>query len=945
MTRRVLPFVFILLCSAAASQELPISIDLVGKPLVEARSRQVVSLVLRVANKSMGVRTFSIDPALPKGWKGLVQDEWFFLDPGAAETKIATFLVPSGARAGDYPIRCWLRDKDGIFFSTFCDLTVRVSKELDLELVLLESPRHAIAGNEYTALFAVSNSGNADILVEAAIRSSMSLPFVLKGLESGQGNLLPSGEAREFSVTVKTSADIARAMTHQLQVDMRFADADTPQAAVDAEGKGGDRARRKRATATVELVPLSRNEAALFYTLPFSSATAAEVLRQGGWGASLKETLKAEGGLDEEGRHRIALGLSKRIGTDGDPLFDPADRYSLEYSGSLAEAGLGDLSYGLSPLLGEKRFGRGAKASLTLDSFKLGALYFSDAWSGGAQDLAATAGWTAPAPSALPDSRYRIGLTLHSPLTDRLSLGLLQEYSPFDGIRAAVDVVGQAAIDGSLSAASYAHTEGKLGLFGWNARFGIGSPLYSGKYSDLMAHSLQASFSPLGEALTLRGGYSLRQDNYLLDQERPSAARDAWMTAGAEGRLPSSKTLLRLEWEHARHDDRLPARLFDTSNDKLRFTAKQPLAPFDLEAQAAVGIGRDMNGGTASYEQDHRLALGYALSSSANASLQLRYAGFRADGGDGSDQILAQAGLRLPVGRAELNLGALNGYRFARGLYLGTRLAIDARFAYSLPRGHSLSSRATFGLSTETESASFNASLGVAYSLPFEVPIGRKADTAIVSGKILEATTRLPVKGALLRLDGLAAIADAEGAFVFYVAHTGSEFLFLDPSSIAEGLVPMADMPMELKLEKGKGSTVEILLAKGCSISGKASGFGFKDSSGAFVRSDLQDGSGTTRQREKLFDLGGLIIEISNGGQRLRKLTGADGSFRFQDLRPGRYSVRVIGGKLPERFRLESDSVEVELSGGSASIVEFRAIEEQRSIKMQELSLTVGDQG
>jgi hypothetical protein len=944
VAKRALAFLFLLACSVARSQILPISIELMGKPRVETRSRQVVSLVFKVSNRSAGVRTLSVDPALPKPWKNLFQDDWFFLDPDASEIKIASFLVPAGTPAGEYPIRCWLRDKDGLYYSTYCDMKVAVSKELSVELVLLESPRYAIAGREYTAQFAVTNSGNADILVDPAVKSSMSLPYAVKGLEIGKGTLLPRGAVREFTVTVKTYAELARSMTHQLQVDMRLADAAEPRPSTATPDGKAPQAKPARASATVEVIPLSLSEAALFYGLPFTSAASAEARYYGDWSASLKETLKAEGALDEAGRHRIRLGVAKRIGTDGDPLLDQADRYSLEYIGPSVEAGIGDLSYSVSPLLAEKQFGRGAKASVDLASFRLGALYFMDAWSGnGAQSLSATSRWTAPPPASLPQSTYSVGVNLHSPLTDRLSVGILQEYSPFEGIRAVLDNAAQVSLDGSWEAASYALSDGSLGPFSWNARFCIGSPGFSGRYADLLSLSMQAACAPLGQALALRGGYSLRRENYLLGQGLPSAPEDVRITAGIDGLLPRARTALRLEWENFRHDDLLPALLFDGRKDSFRLSAKQPLPPFDLDAQAAVGIGRDVKAGTTSLDQDHRLALGYSPDSSAKASLQLRYVGLRAGNGESSDQLIIQAGLILPVGRAELNFGAINGYRFSSGLFMGTRLSVDARFAYALALRQTLSAHASLSYSSETDPGSLSGSLGVAYALPFELPIGRKSDTAIVSGTVLDAQSGLPAKGALLRLDGLAAITDAAGKFVFYIPHTGKEYLFLEPGSVPADLVPMADMPMELELATGKKTTVEIALSKSCSISGTVRAYGFKDQSGALVRSDGSAGSEPAARREQLFDMSGLVVELSNDGRKWRRLTGSGGDFRFQDLRPGTYVLRVVGGLLPDHFKLETPSLEIEAAGGSSVAVEFRAIEEQRVIKMQEYELPVGD--
>ncbi|HEX2095204.1 MAG TPA: hypothetical protein VHG28_22600 [Longimicrobiaceae bacterium] len=78
----------------------------------------------------------------------------------------------------------------------------------------------------------------------------------------------------------------------------------------------------------------------------------------------------------------------------------------------------------------------------------------------------------------------------------------------------------------------------------------------------------------------------------------------------------------------------------------------------------------------------------------------------------------------------------------------------------------------------------------------------------------------------------------------------------------------------------------------------------------------------------------GVVVELARGGEVLRRVSGADGGFDFADLRPGRWTLSVVGGELPPHHRFERDRAEVELAPGGAGALVLRVLPVHRPVRM-----------
>ena len=81
-------------------------------------------------------------------------------------------------------------------------------------------------------------------------------------------------------------------------------------------------------------------------------------------------------------------------------------------------------------------------------------------------------------------------------------------------------------------------------------------------------------------------------------------------------------------------------------------------------------------------------------------------------------------------------------------------------------------------------------------------------------------------------------------------------------------------------------------------------GYGLPEEASAFVVGQSPESPGRARH-VRLGGFGNVLIELSDGAERRRRLTGPNGEFRFPELRPGHYTLTVGEGFIPRYYTLE----------------------------------------
>jgi hypothetical protein len=216
------------------------------------------------------------------------------------------------------------------------------------------------------------------------------------------------------------------------------------------------------------------------------------------------------------------------------------------------------------------------------------------------------------------------------------------------------------------------------------------------------------------------------------------------------------------------------------------------------------------------------------------------------------------------------------------------------------------------------------------YSIPFGMPVSRREDVGTLKGKVYDQETGNPLRDVILKLDGATAVTDGAGRFTFPAIPAGIHHLKVDRSSIGLDRITRQRFPMEITIRGGKTIAIEVAVVRGASISGRIDLYAYEDSTSGVLTPDSR------RRLVRRHGLGNTMIELSDGDETRRLLTASDGSFRMEELRPGRWTMVVPLKHLPEYHRVDNGEIRFHLTPGGEETVAVRVVPRERPVRIIE---------
>jgi len=262
----------------------------------------------------------------------------------------------------------------------------------------------------------------------------------------------------------------------------------------------------------------------------------------------------------------------------------------------------------------------------------------------------------------------------------------------------------------------------------------------------------------------------------------------------------------------------------------------------------------------------------------------------------------------------------------------GILAGLTGSASHALPWGASIWATTDVAVSVDPTGWKPVVSLSITYGGSADIAIYRTRDSAVVRGMVFDQATGAPRSGVVLRLNGLATVSDAKGAYLFNLAKSGTWYLQVDRASLGETLIPSEPTPIEVTVLPGVVTVVDIGIVERASLSGTVTVWDYPQG-GTYDASALGDNAPAERQR--LGGIANIVVELSDGVQVLRRVTNRDGIFQFTEVRPGRYTLTVIGGPLPDYHHVEQTTYQVELTPGQTGDVAIRVLQERRRIQME----------
>jgi len=868
-------------------------------------------------------------PTIPEGWQPVIDYERsVVLGRGEETLRLITLLVPDDCPAGRYEVVYSLTDLGGARVLAREAFSIIVRPVVKLDAKIEEKPEIVMAGDEYHVKMRLENTGNSTASLRLTARTSPEYPVFIEP----SAITLDPGKKSVVDFTVSTDAAVTSKVNHVLDID------------AVAEVQGSEPAVVKRSL-FMEILPTIAKAVDLRLRLP----TEASFIMVGNRDESgFQMQYSGHGSLDEAGTRRVEF-LFRGPDVREQSIYGMRDELRIAYCDRIFDVWAGDKFYELSPLSERLAFGRGGELRLTPGEFEVGSYYMESRWDvPGKKEVSLYAGYEILGALTLKGnylhkqkaesislSGYEADIyTLETKFTPTTAFSLGAEYGFSDNQddSGSEDPAHRVTIDGNL-----------FDRIWYTAENTYAGPRFLGYYNDVLFSNGTVS---AGIYRNLRGSiaYRLYEFNLDLDPAKRTAPRERSLR-GTLAYPFSTGTNISFDYETLTKQDDLSPTRYDFEEDILRIGFGQRIKNFNIQTYAERALFADnlQDGAERNLER-------YSI-----------YAYYRPSPGQ-SVSFYTRIGHNSFYGSPERTISA----GFSAALHLSKRLKCSLSYQGSnladndlprqdymittldilLPNHHSVSLKGRWYEFDDIgrEDYSFIAS----YTVPFALPVLKKSSIGSLKGKVLDMETGGSIPGGRMLVaagDHITA-TDPNGEFSFPGIEPGTYSLQIEQRTIGSNRITSEQLPVIVEVNGGETTYREIGITRTCSISGTVALFTTPDGDSAegagdlsqdrpFIMSGLEPRSGRL-QKDDFVEAGGLagiLVEISDGREKIYRRTNKNGRFRFDGLRPGTWRIKVHDEGLPSFHFSEEDRYEIEIAAGEAHDMKIRILPLQRPIQ------------
>ena len=497
-------------------------------------------------------------------------------------------------------------------------------------------------------------------------------------------------------------------------------------------------------------------------------------------------------------------------------------------------------------------------------------------------------------------------------------------------------------------------------------------PDYPGYYSDMDYLSVGLG-APLRNELRANVGFRQQKDNLDLDPTLGSAALDRYHQVGLTYKFTTG-THLSLDYRNRNREDRLPSPAFDYREDTLRLGLSKRFKKVNLTASAELGKTKDEL-----TEQTYPIQR-YTTSAYFRPTKRQFYSGYLSY--DSHSNLRGEKSPRITAGlnsfyrithrtsltfsvQTEDYLGSDNEERY--NVQTEDYLGSDNEERYNLKLGltHTVRSKIEIFDNNKISVSGWYSSYKysdqddemtymLTWTIPFGLPVSRKKSIGGIKGHVYDEETKGPVSDAILRVNGATAVTDNEGNFIFPSLRPGTYYLNLERAGVGKNKIPVNKNPMTVTVEGGKEIFIKRGITQGATVFGHIMLYRFENdhnnkvvagkgghyNANHYVAAEENRRNGSLNNDEaslvKAHGLANILVELSNGSEVKRRVTNEKGYFGFEELRPGKWVLKIFDSNLPEYHYLEKNTFEFELGPGEEKEIFANVLPKKRRIHIIE---------
>ncbi len=888
--------IFFFIIPVSQAQERGVSVSLTGQEVFEVEPKNVVTTTFNVRNTANEKQELTAYLILPEGWKNLTGEFPFTLEPGSNKIELVSFFIPKQTLAGKYKITYMVRSETNIAVRDFKTIYVSVLPVSKIQARLLESPEYVIAGQEYQAVFIVTNESNADSIINISANSGYNLPY---NIDAEKIRLGP-GASETVKVTVKTNEKTVKKLKHLLRLIAR---------------SGGEKA---EASAYVEIIPKVTVEEDRFHRIPSRITLRQIIVKDEEDSSGFQGEFSGEGILDDQGKKQIKF-LFKGPDTLDRTGYGDRDEYRIKYWTGDYDLFIGDNSYSLSPLTENYLYGRGIRGNLFLDNFSIGAYHMKT------QRLDPDEEQTAFNIGYLFDEGYWAGVNFMKKSEDEGSKTISMEgrFRLAEKTNLEVELARGSKKDGEYDSAYWVNLNGSGKWISYYLKYIYAEPGHPGYYHDKELISGNFSF-PINRELSLSTSFRQEKTNLDSDISLDSEPLERYGQFGIDYRF-STGSYISL-YSHVRtYEDRFPDPDFDYLEKTLRIGLGRNYDTLSLYASAEKGIKEDKLENRKFDLDRYTGSVYYRPDKKQTYAAYLRYSDDEFYGEESTQTI--NAGLRGSFrfsNKTRLNID-LQTYNYSDS-EKADRDTVEISADHTLPNEHAVSGKVRH--TSYRNSDEENETLIFAeYTIPVGVPVGINKSVGMVKGYLFDEETGKPIPETILRLDGIVAVTDKKGIFSFPSVKPGSRYLDVDQAGIGLKRIIAHKTPLNINIEGGREAFINIAVTRSAKFSGQVVSYQFSDKK--YKDFIMLAGDDLIEKGP----LANVLVEMKSDTEIKRRITDSKGYFKFEDLRPGRWKVKIYADNLPEYHYPEKDMFEFELSPGTEESIFVRVLPKKRRIQ------------
>ena len=892
--------------------------------LVQSEPKKTVTTVFRVTNTSESRRTFIAEVGFPENWRLITQEFPFELDPQQTEIRVVSFFIPQNTPAGVYEVSYLVKDREYPSRSDYYALPVQVLQYRNLFLRVVEGPRSILGGEHYRVSILVYNESNVADTVELKAESIAGYPIVLQPSRV----FLDRGQSATVTAVVQSDAKSLEMVHERFQIFAKFI---------------RDPHWIASQSISVNVIPRLAKPMDRFHRIPVQIVLSEAMQTK-------NHTMKSGFQGEISGEGQLVEGSDKKIafcfrGPDiyQTSIYGQHDEYGIKYQSKPFDLYIGDHSYSLTPLTENSRYARGVEAISRWRHMELGGFIQKTRW------------YVPQEKEAAGYFRYTIpgigmgGIGMLSKTRDGETGNLITLHSQLDFWKQ--NPIELEAVLGNnhqkQQMGYYAKWTGNFQKFYYYLNFIYTDPDFPGYYKDTKLFTFGGSFS-LKENLRIHTAWRYERQKYMLDTLLYVAPLSSYARLGINYRFFNGTSLL-LDFVRESRKDRYPQPRFNYETQYVRLSLSKGFEK--MSVNGAFDFGQTENKLSQRTTVSYRLNTGVHYIPNANQSVQIfvdydnteRYELKRVSrltlGTSLSWKIREETQLRFHFQNAH----SIEQYYFDRDLF-------EVQISQKVFHRDEFSLRARQTLLRNSEDRKETAVL-LDYRVKWGIPVSYKKNLGVVSGKVYDEETSLPLKDVVVRINGSSAVTNSQGEFIFPALKPGTYYLRVDPASIGLNRITAKPTPMAVTIRGADRYTIDLPITRSASFTGQVAlcktvmdslhgngqGVIYRENGTYTILGNGKNGNGKNGNGFKDCEgLSGILVEIKKDDEVFRRVTNEKGEFAFEELRPGKWTVKLYPQNLPEHHRFEKETFEIELRPGERFTQKIYVFPKKRRIQILE---------